>query len=167
MPAAVPVVLLSQSGALGLRIPTTCGAAWTGRRAEAQLVVIQMDTPGGLDLSMRTFIKNILRFAVITADMPQLLKQLDGRKLSVLGQEKRLATAAAEIIDIQPDWRTRLLAVITDPGIAYILLMIGFYGLLFEFYSPGLVAPGVIGGISLLLALFALQCCRSATPAWR
>ena len=94
---------------------------------------------------------------LIAADMPQLLKQLDGRKLTVLGQEKRLATAAAEIIDIQPDWRTRLLAVITDPGIAYILLMIGFYGLLFEFYSPGLVAPGVIGGISLLLALFALQ----------
>ena len=94
---------------------------------------------------------------VMAADVPQLLRQLDGRKLSVLGQEKRLATAAAETIDIQPDWRTRLLAVITDPSIAYILLMIGFYGLLFELYSPGLIAPGVIGGISLLLALFALQ----------
>ena len=94
---------------------------------------------------------------VIAADLPQLLKQLDGRKLVVLGQEKRLATAAAEIIAIQPDWRTRLLAVITDPSIAYVLLMLGFYGLLFEFYSPGMVAPGVIGGISLLLALFALQ----------
>ena len=94
---------------------------------------------------------------LIAVDVPQLLKQLDGRKLSVLGNEKRLATAAAEIIDFQPDWRTRLLAVITDPSIAYLLLMIGFYGLLFEFYNPGLVAPGVIGGISLLLALFALQ----------
>jgi membrane-bound serine protease (ClpP class) len=94
---------------------------------------------------------------VIAADIPQLLKQLDGRKLSVLGQERRLATGAAEIIEYQPDWRTRLLVVITDPSIAYLLLMIGFYGLLFEFYNPGLVAPGVIGGISLLLALFALQ----------
>ena len=94
---------------------------------------------------------------VVAADLPQLLKQLDGRKVTVLGQEKRLATAAAETIDIQPDWRTRLLAVITDPSIAYVLLMLGFYGLLFEFYSPGMVAPGVIGGISLLLALFALQ----------
>ena len=94
---------------------------------------------------------------LIAADVPQLLRQLDGRKLTVLGQQRQLATAAAETIEIQPDWRTRLLAVITDPGIAYVLLMLGFYGLLFEFFSPGLVAPGVIGGISLLLALFALQ----------
>jgi membrane-bound serine protease (ClpP class) len=94
---------------------------------------------------------------LVAADVPQLLKQLDGRKLSVLGEERRLATGAAEIIEYQPDWRTRLLLVITDPSIAYLLLMIGFYGLLFEFYNPGLVAPGVIGGISLLLALFALQ----------
>jgi membrane-bound serine protease (ClpP class) len=94
---------------------------------------------------------------VIAADVPQLLRQLDGRKLTVLGLERRLATGSAETIDYQPDWRTRLLLVITDPGIAYLLLMIGIYGLLFEFYSPGLIAPGVIGGISLLLALFALQ----------
>ena len=94
---------------------------------------------------------------VIAADLPQLLRQLDGRKLAVLGQERQLVTAGAEIIEIHPDWRTRLLAVITDPGIAYVLLMIGFYGLLFEFYSPGMIAPGVIGGICLLLALFALQ----------
>ncbi|MCX7149011.1 MAG: nodulation protein NfeD [Rhodocyclales bacterium] len=94
---------------------------------------------------------------LIADDVPQLLKQLDGRKLPVLGQERRLATGAAVIIEYQPDWRTRLLVVITDPGIAYLLLMIGFYGLLFEFFNPGLVAPGVIGGICLLLALFALQ----------
>ena len=94
---------------------------------------------------------------LIAVDVPQLLRQLDGRKLTVLGQQRQLATIAAETIEIEPDWRTRLLAVITDPGIAYVLLMLGFYGLLFEFFSPGLVAPGVIGGISLLLALFALQ----------
>jgi len=92
---------------------------------------------------------------LIAADVPQLLGQLDGRKLSVLGRELGLATAKAELIDDQPGWRTRLLAVIADPSIAYVLLLLGIYGLLFEFYSPGLVAPGVIGGISLLLALFA------------
>ena len=94
---------------------------------------------------------------LIAADVPQLLRQLDGRKLTVLGRQRQLATVAAETIEIEPDWRTRLPAVITAPSIAYVLLMLGFYGLLFEFFSPGLVAPGVIGGISLLLALFALQ----------
>jgi len=94
---------------------------------------------------------------LIAADVAQLLKQLDGRKIQVLGQERQLATAAAATVEYHPDWRSRLLMVITDPSIAYLLLMIGFYGLLFEFYNPGLVAPGVIGGISLLLALFALQ----------
>ena len=94
---------------------------------------------------------------VIAGDVPQLLRQLDGRKLAVAGGEKVLSTGTAEVIDIQPDWRHQLLGVITDPGIAYLLLVIGFYGLLLEFFSPGLVAPGVIGGISLLLGLFALQ----------
>ena len=94
---------------------------------------------------------------LIAADLPDLLQQLDGRTIVVLGREQRLATAAAPTIDHPPDWRTRLLHVITNPSIAYVLLLIGFYGLLFEFYNPGLVAPGVVGGISLLLALFALH----------
>lgn len=94
---------------------------------------------------------------LIAPDIRQLLKQIDGRKVTVLGHERRLATAAAQTQEFQPDWRTRLLESIADPSIAYLLLLIGVYGLLFEFYSPGLVAPGVIGGISLLLALFALQ----------
>ena len=100
---------------------------------------------------------NIKVIDVIAADVPQLLKELDGRKVQVLGGERRLATAGAVIVEYEPDWRMRFLAIITDPSIAYLLLMIGFYGLLFEFYSPGLVAPGVIGGICLVLGLFALQ----------
>jgi membrane-bound serine protease (ClpP class) len=94
---------------------------------------------------------------LIAADVPQLLKKLNGRKVTVLGVERRLATGDAAVVEYSPDWRAKLLMVITDPSIAYILLLIGFYGLLFEFYNPGMVAPGVIGGISLLLALFAFQ----------
>ncbi len=94
---------------------------------------------------------------LIADDIPHLLKQLDGKKLLVLGNEQQLATATAATIEYQPDWRSRLLMVITDPSVAYLLLMIGFYGLLFEFYNPGFVAPGVVGGICLLVALFALH----------
>jgi membrane-bound serine protease (ClpP class) len=93
----------------------------------------------------------------VAPDLAHLLKQLDGSKIQVQGQEKLLRTADAPIMDYQPDWRVKLLAVITDPSIALILLAIGVYGLLFEFMSPGMVLPGVLGGICLLLALYALQ----------
>ncbi len=93
----------------------------------------------------------------VAADLPQLLRQLDGRKLNALGQEIRLATADAPLLSYEPDWRVRLLAVITDPGIALILMMIGVYGLFFEFTSPGFGVAGVLGAICLLLGLYALQ----------
>ena len=94
---------------------------------------------------------------VIAADLPQLLQRLNGRAVSAAGQKYVLTTLTAEVVQRDPDWRTRLLAVITNPSIAYILLMVGLYGLLFEFMSPGFVLPGVVGAICLLLGLFALQ----------
>jgi membrane-bound serine protease (ClpP class) len=90
-------------------------------------------------------------------DLPQLLKQLDGRKVSAAGRETVLVTKTAEIVQFDADWRTELLAVITNPAIAYMLLLAGIYGLFFEFMNPGMAFPGVFGGIALLLALFALQ----------
>ncbi|MDP2759722.1 MAG: nodulation protein NfeD [Sideroxyarcus sp.] len=93
----------------------------------------------------------------VAADLPHLLRQLDGRKVNALGQEILLAAAAAPLLSYEPDWRFRLLAVITDPSIALILMMIGVYGLFFEFTSPGFGVPGVLGAICLLLALYALQ----------
>jgi membrane-bound serine protease (ClpP class) len=68
-----------------------------------------------------------------------------------------LATAQAGIVTLEPDWRDRLLAVIGDPSLVLMLMMVGAYGLLFEFMNPGFVAPGVIGGVCLLLALWGLQ----------
>ncbi len=94
---------------------------------------------------------------VIAQDVPDLLTQLNGRKVTVQGVERTLDTSGAETIVLTPDWRNELLAVITDPSVALILMMIGVYGLFFEFANPGFVAPGVIGGISLLIALYAFQ----------
>jgi membrane-bound serine protease (ClpP class) len=93
----------------------------------------------------------------IANDLPDLLRQLDGKSLEVAGKTVQLQTAAAPLTERQPDWRTRLLAVITNPSVALILIMIGVYGLMFEFMSPGSGVGGVIGGICLLLALYALQ----------
>jgi membrane-bound serine protease (ClpP class) len=94
---------------------------------------------------------------VVATDLPDLLKKLDGRKLNVLGQDRALALDGAQTVEVEPDWKSRFLSVITDPSIAYILLLIGIYGIFFEFYNPGFVAPGVIGAICLLLALYAFQ----------
>lgn len=92
----------------------------------------------------------------LAGDLAELLDKADGRRVSVAGAERRLATRGAEVIAVEPDWRMRALGVIADPNIAFMLLLAGIYGLLFEFWSPGAVVPGVIGGISLLLALAAL-----------
>jgi len=94
---------------------------------------------------------------VIARDVPDLLRQLDGRKVNVLGVERTLELKDARIVTMEPDWRSRLLSVIADPSIAYLLLLGGMFGLFFEFSNPGFVLPGVVGAISLLLALYALQ----------
>ncbi|MEB3437806.1 nodulation protein NfeD [Pseudomonas sp. A2] len=93
----------------------------------------------------------------VADDLPDLLRKLDGKTLQVAGQPRQLQTAGASVVEHLPDWRTRVLAVITNPSVALILIMIGVYGLLFEFMNPGSAVGGVVGGICLLLALYALQ----------
>jgi membrane-bound serine protease (ClpP class) len=94
---------------------------------------------------------------LIANSVPDLLKQLDGHEVVVLGQKRTLHTAGLPIKQIEPDWRSRLLSVITNPNIAYILMLIGIYGLIFEFSNPGAIVPGTIGAICLLLALYSFQ----------
>jgi membrane-bound serine protease (ClpP class) len=95
---------------------------------------------------------------VVASDLPDLLHQLDGRSVPLAdGRTAKLATQGAHIEHWEPDWRDRLLAVVGDPSIAMLLLMVGFYGLLFEFSNPGLIAPGVAGGVCLLLGLYGMQ----------
>lgn len=94
---------------------------------------------------------------LLAADVDDLLKKADGRLVNVLGQTVKLNLAGAWIEPVEPDWRNRLLAAIANPNIAYVLMLLGIYGLILEFYHPGTVAPGTIGAICLLLALYALQ----------
>ena len=94
---------------------------------------------------------------VLAGDVPQLLERLDGRTLEAQGRKIKLATKGVVPTAFEPDWRTRFLAVITDPTIAYGLLLLGIYALLFEFTHPGVVLPGVAGAVSLLIALYALH----------
>lgn len=94
---------------------------------------------------------------LIAIDTPSLLKRLDGREVAVLDGTRTLATAGIAIERMEPDWRNRILAALANPQVALILMMIGIYGLFFEFTSPGFGVPGVAGAISLLIALYAFQ----------
>ena len=94
---------------------------------------------------------------LVAPDIPSLLLKLDGREVRFGDRVVKLATRDLPIQPMKPDWRTELLAVITNPTIAYGLMLVGIYGLLFEGYNPGAVFPGVVGTICLLLALFAFQ----------
>ena len=94
---------------------------------------------------------------IVATSTVDLLKQIDGREVSIHGQKRTLNTSGLPLIQIDPDWRSRLLSVITNPNIAYILMLIGIYGLIFELANPGAIVPGTIGAICLLLALYAFQ----------
>lgn len=94
---------------------------------------------------------------LIATDVADLLKKVDGRVVDIGGKKIRLALTGAELQTFEPDWRNKFLSVITDPNVAYILMMLGIYGLFFELWNPGFVLPGVIGGICLLLALYAFN----------
>ncbi len=94
---------------------------------------------------------------IVARDVPDLLAKLDGRKVITVAGEQVLRTAGVGTVTEEPDWKTRFLAVITDPSVALILMMLGVYGLFFEFSNPGLALPGVVGAICILIGLFALH----------
>jgi membrane-bound serine protease (ClpP class) len=94
---------------------------------------------------------------LIADSVPDLLNQLDGKQIEKNNSVITLHTKGTEVVTIPPGWRFKILDVIANPNIAYILMMIGAVGLIAEFYHPGAMLPGVAGGISLFLAFYALQ----------
>ncbi len=105
--------------------------------------------------SQRALEQNVIDF--VAADIDDLLIQLEGHEVVIEGVTRRLTVADKAIVVIEPTLQHRILAIITNPTLAYILLLIGVYGLVLEGYNPGALVPGVIGGICLLLALYAFQ----------
>jgi membrane-bound serine protease (ClpP class) len=94
---------------------------------------------------------------LVASDRRELLKELDGRTFSRDGREQVLRLAGAKVVQHEMGTGEKILNVISDPNVAYMLMMLGFFGLFFELSSPGVIVPGVIGGISLILAFFAMQ----------
>ncbi|MDA0710791.1 MAG: nodulation protein NfeD [bacterium] len=94
---------------------------------------------------------------LIADNVPDLIKKLEGREVEVDGRTITLELAGLVTEIVEPSWRTRILAIITNPNVALLLMMLGTYGLILEFYNPGSILPGTVGAISLLLALYALN----------
>jgi len=94
---------------------------------------------------------------LIASDLDSLSRKLDGRVVEIAGKERTLATKDAARIELTPSLREKLLAKISDPNIAYLLLLLGIFGIFFELQNPGAIFPGIVGGIAILLAFFALQ----------
>ena len=92
---------------------------------------------------------------IVASTMDELFAQTNGRTVKLRAQEVTLATQGLAIEQFEPDWRTRILATITNPNIALILMLIGIYGLIFEFMNPGALIPGTVGAICLLISLYA------------
>lgn len=94
---------------------------------------------------------------LVATDIPELLQKLEGRQVVVQKESRKLATAAAQVVELPVSWRHRILTHLADPNLAMILMVIGMAGLYFELAHPGTILPGVLGGICLLLALYAFQ----------
>lgn len=94
---------------------------------------------------------------ILAVDLKDLLQQMDSREVAMTDASLALATADLTVVRLPPDWRTRVLMVLTDPNVAYILMLLGIYGLFFELANPGYILPGVIGAVALVMALYTFQ----------
>ena len=123
-----------------------------GRNAEWAVRAVREAVSLSADEALRLKVINF-----VAKDFTNLLNQLDDFEI-MLNSKKHIITSNNVIINrIEPSWRYKLLMIISDPSVAYILLLLGFYGHIYELASPGIFLPGVAGGISLLLAFYSFQ----------
>ncbi|NDJ82150.1 nodulation protein NfeD [Vibrio campbellii] len=115
---------------------------------KAVSMAASLDATEALELNVIDYIAN---------SPEDLVSTINGIEVKLNGNPFKLALDNPTWVERVPDWRAEMLAVITNPNVAYILMLIGIYGLLLEFYNPGIGLPGVLGGICLLLAMYALQ----------
>jgi membrane-bound serine protease (ClpP class) len=93
----------------------------------------------------------------LAPDVSSLLERLQGMPVRLPAGERLLDTRGLRLVEMPPDWRSRLLSIISNPNVAYILMLLGVYGLIYEFTNPGAILPGTVGAVCLLLALYAFQ----------
>ncbi|MEC8882992.1 MAG: nodulation protein NfeD [Pseudomonadota bacterium] len=116
---------------------------------------VEMITKGSSFTAKEALDQSIINF--ISTDINELLKQLDGKTITIKQRPVTLSLKNATIVPIKPSWRYEFLKIITDPNVTYILLIAGIYGILFELYSPGVLFPGILGFICLILSGYGLH----------
>ena len=94
---------------------------------------------------------------LLASDVDELLLKLQGREVQLPHGSRTLHTQDLMLVAIEPDWRSEVLSILSNPNVAYILMLVGIYGLIYEFANPGAIVPGVSGAVALLLALYAFQ----------
>jgi len=94
---------------------------------------------------------------VVAQSSEELLAKIDGRDVEIAGEHRRLRTSDVVVETVEQGWLIRLLSVVTDPNVAFVLMIVGLFGLIFEFSNPGAIAPGVIGALCLVLGFYALN----------
>jgi membrane-bound serine protease (ClpP class) len=127
-------------------------AAKRGRNAEWAARAVRKSVSITADEALKNHVID-----AVAGSVDGLLSQVNGKMVEVRGHRVALATKGAKIVEVETPFKYKLLSYLTDPNVAYLLMMIGFYGILFEIYSPGAIFPGVIGGICLILAFYAFQ----------
>jgi membrane-bound serine protease (ClpP class) len=127
-------------------------AATRGRNVEWAAKAVTMSVSVTADEALKARVID-----VVAPSVDDLLNDIDGKSVQIGKKTTALHTKGAKVVEHKTPLKYRILALICDPSVAYLLMMIGFYGILFEIYSPGTIFPGVIGGICLILALYAFQ----------